>query len=266
MNNITFIIPIHKYNEKHKTLITNAINSIYEQIDHSTNFDVSLVIPKNIKEKISNIIEKNKYKPKIILNDGDTSYQNQVNFAVSKIETNYFSVVEFDDEISNTYLKNAEEHIKSYPDVDIFLTLIIETNDNNEGLKLTNELVWSIQGVGEVGELGFLNDTTLKQQSDFKLSGALIKTESFNKIGKYKTKIKHTFMYEFLLRALNNNLKILTIPKVLYKHYATRKDSITEDIINNISIKEKRFWYDTANKEFNFNDDRDIDIKILDEV
>lgn len=136
---------------------------------------------------------------------------------------------------------------------------MIETNDKNEGIKFTNDTVWSQQFVGENGEMGYLNLTSIKQYTDFKLSGAIIKKSEFINLGKYKTNIKLTFMYEFLLRALNNACKIYTIPKIGYKHLATREGSLFNVYSKTMNINERRFWFETANKECNFISDRIID-------
>lgn len=263
MKDLSIIIPIHKYDGEVDGLLNNAITSIEKQKDNKENINLFIVLPQEIKNNIEKITSKNKINIKYIINYGDLSYQNQVNLGINKINTKYFMVLEFDDELSNTYIKNIKEYIKHYPDVDIFLSLIIETNEKNEALKLTNEMVWSQHGVGDSGKLGFLNAESLKLFTDFKLSGAVIKTEKFKEIGMYKTKIKLTFMYEFLLRAINNNMKIMTIPKVTYKHFLNRKDSLFEYYINNMSLEEKRFWYEVAKKEYLFDTDRDIDISQL---
>jgi hypothetical protein len=143
--------------------------------------------------------------------------------------------------------------------------MMIEVNEKNEGMKLTNETVWAQQFVGENGEMGYLNTKSLKQYTDFKLSGAIFKKSDFIGIGKYKTKVQLTFMYEFLLRALNNASKIFTIPKILYKHLAVRENSFSNYYLTNMPLNERKFWFDTAVKEANFINDRDIDVKNLSE-
>jgi len=199
----------------------------------------------------------------MIANEGNTDYQSQVNLAVKTITTEYFSVLEFDDEFSTTYLKNVSRHAESYKDVDVFLTMMIEVNEKNEGIKLTNETVWAQQFVGENGEMGYLNMNALKQYTDFKLSGAVIKTSEFKNLGKYKVNIKLTFMYEFLLRALNNACKIFSIPKIGYKHLATREGSLFNVYQKSMPVEERKFWFETATKEANFVNDRIIDMSRL---
>ena len=63
-----------------------------------------------------------------------------------------------------------------------------------------------------IAEMGYLNAKALQQYTDFKLSGAVIKKSEFENLGGYKSNIKLTFMYEFLLRALNNACKIFSMP------------------------------------------------------
>jgi hypothetical protein len=138
--------------------------------------------------------------------------------------------------------------------------MIIEVNNDNEGIKLTNETVWAQQFVGENGEMGYLNLNALKQYTDFKLSGAIIRKSEFESLGKYKSNIKLTFMYEFLLRALNNSCKVYSIPKIAYKHLSTREDSLFDQYQKNMSMEERKFWFDIAGKESNFTTDREIDI------
>jgi hypothetical protein len=123
--------------------------------------------------------------------------------------------------------------------------------------------VWAQQFVGENGEMGYLNLNALKQYTDFKLSGAVIKKSDFENLGGYKSNIKLTFMYEFLLRALNNASKIYTIPKLGYKHLSTREGSLFNTYLNEMPVEERKFWFETATKESNFMNDRPIDLPKL---
>lgn len=263
--NITVIIPIHEYNEQILNLLNKAVESITKQ-KNSELPKVIIVYAAAIENEFINspiIKAMDSLTPTFIKNEGNTDYQSQVNLAVNAVTTDYFSVLEFDDEYSTTFFKNASEYIKAYPDVDIFLTMMIEVNEKNEGIKLTNEIVWAQQFVGENGEMGFLNMNALKQYSDFKLSGAVIKKSEFINVGGYKSNIKLTFMFEFLLRALNNACKIFSIPKIGYKHFATREGSLFDSYLKNMPIEERKFWFETASKESNFINDRPIDMSRL---
>ena len=259
MEKLTHIIPLNEFNPSIEELLKNMLKSIEKQVTEDK-INLVFVFPPKISDQVKGVlVDTEKIDVSYVINKGNTNYQNQVNLAVNEVQTEYFSILEFDDELSNTYEKNVFEYIKSYPDVDVFMCLIVETNEKNEAIKLTNELVWSQQSVVEGGVLGFLNPDTLNGYSDFKLSGASIKTESFKRVGGYKTNIELSFMYEFILRSLQNGLKIMTIPKVIYKHYMNREGSMFDTYLKNMNMEEKKFWFDTAKKEYNFNTEREID-------
>ena len=88
-----------------------------------------------------------------------------------------------------------------------------------------------------------------------------IKKESFINHGGFKSSIKLTFVYELLLRLTYNTVKIMTIPKIGYKHVKFREGSIFWNYKNGnevMSEDEVKFWISTAKKEYFFNDDRNI--------
>ena len=70
-------------------------------------------------------------------------------------------------------------------------------------------------------------------------------------------------MYEFLLRALNNACKVFTIPKIGYKHLATREGSLFDGYLKTMPVPERKFWFETAMKEANIMTDRPIDMSRL---
>jgi hypothetical protein len=78
----------------------------------------------------------------------------------------------------------------------------------------------------------------------------------------FKENIKLTFSYEFLLRLTHNGVKIMSVPKIGYKHVTLREDSLFWLYKNNEDSKlkegEVRFWLDTAKKEFFFKNKRDV--------
>lgn len=274
--NITIIIPVHEFNDQISAYLDKAIESVVKQEGEIP--PVAIVYAASIENEITafknSIIVK--YQENLafnandlialIKNEGNTDYQSQVNLAINNINTDYFSVLEFDDELGTTYCKNSSNYIANYPEIDVFLTMMIEVNERNEGIKLTNETVWAQQFVGENGEMGYLNVNSLKQYSDFKLSGAIIKKSEFKNLGGYKSNIKLAFMYEFLLRALNNACKIFSIPKIGYKHLATRNGSLFDGYLKNMPIEERKFWFETASKESNFINDRPIDLTRLQKI
>ena len=272
--NISVIIPIHEYNDELSLLITKAIESIKKQTSINELPIIILVYPTELDENIIGLRDSMIRKHEnfthenfiLIKNDGISDYQSQVNLGVKTVTTDYFSVLEFDDEYADSFFKNAIIYIESYPEIDVFLIMMVEVNDKNEAIKLTNETVWAQQFVGENGEMGYLNINALKQYTDFKLSGAIIKKSDFQNLGGYKINIKLTFMYEYLLRALNNASKIFTIPKIGYKHFASRENSLFDVYLKTMPVDERKFWFETATKESNFTNDRPIDLSKLQKV
>jgi len=274
--NISVIIPIHEFNDELSPLVTKAIDSVEKMVlpEGETAPVILLVYPTELDEAIvglrDSMIRKHETLTHesfvLIKNDGNTNYQAQVNLGVEAVTTDYFTVLEFDDELADTFIKNATIYTKAYPEIDVFLTMMVEVNEENQAVKFANETVWAQQFVGENGEMGYLNSNALKQYTDFKLSGAVIKKSDFQNLGGYKTNIKLTFMYEYLLRALNNASKIFTIPKMGYKHFATRAGSLFNGYQQNMSVEERKFWFETATKESNFPNDRPIDLSKLQKV
>ena len=73
--------------------------------------------------------------------------------------------------------------------------------------------------------------------------------------------MKLTFVYEFLLRMTYNSVKIMTIPRIGYKHSNLRDGSLFWDYKfgdMKLSEQEVKFWVSTAKKEYFFVDDRNI--------
>lgn len=270
--NISILIPVHECDDTTTTYLTNAVETIATQEKVEELPQVYIVHPTAIKESVvgwrDSMLRKHQDKIKFVLveNDGDSGFQNQVNLGASKIKTDYFAILELDDELSETYVFQGEKYIKAYSDIDVFLMMMVEVDKDNKAQKLTNEMVWAQQFVGENGEMGYLNASVLKQNTDFKISGAIINREEFLSLGGLKTNIKLTFNYEFLLRALNNACKIHTIPKIGYKHLIDRENSLFDIYSKTMPANERKFWFDTATREANFVNNRVIDTTPLQKI
>lgn len=266
--NITTIIPVHEYSEEINMLLNKAIDSVSDQhkigderspvlVVYAAELDKDELFSKNRNESYENLTVT------YLKNEGETDFQSQINLAVTKVSTDWFTILEFDDELSTTYFKNVLHHIEKMEDVDLFLPILVEVNEKQEALKITNETVWSKQFVGENGEMGYLNVAALNQYTDFKFSGGVFKKEEFEAVGGLKSNIILTFTYEFLLRMLNNGSNIYTIPKIGVKHFATREGSLFDTYSTTLTIEERKFWFETAKKESNFFNDRVIDMSLL---
>ena len=262
MDNITVIVPVHEFNDDIKKYLKDALESIIKQdkIDYLPK--TLIVLPSLIETEVNEFIKtiEGNLNYEIIKNDLKTDFQSQVNHASNFVETDYFAVLEFDDQISTSYFKIGETYINSYSDVDLFLPIIIETTIQNQAIKITNEQTWAKNYIGENGTLGYLNNTALEFVSDFKFTGAIFKKSEFDSYGKLKTNIKLTFTLEYLYRLLNNGGKIFTIPKIMYRHTTNRDGSLFDFYGKTMPIPERKFWFETAKKEANFINDRIIDI------
>ena len=110
-------------------------------------------------------------------------------------------------------------------------------------------------------EIGYLNNDVLLSYQNFQTSGMVIKKSTFESIGGFKPSMKLTFVYELLLRLTYNSTKIMTIPRIGYKHMNLREGSIFWNYKNGeekISDNEVQFWIESAKKEHFFTNDRNI--------
>jgi hypothetical protein len=109
--------------------------------------------------------------------------------------------------------------------------------------------------------MGYLTNETLQTFQNFQTSGMVFKKEMYERVGKMKSNIKLTFGYELFLRMTHNSAKILTIPKIGYKHMNLREGSIFwnyKNGANSMDSEEARFWIESAKKECFFTTQRDI--------
>jgi hypothetical protein len=92
--------------------------------------------------------------------------------------------------------------------------------------------------------------------------GSIIKTEAFNSVGGLKSSVKMFFNYEFLLRMSYYDMTMMTIPKIGYKKYNMRENSLFWKYKNDkeyfMDPLESKFWYNTSKKECYFKNDRGI--------
>ena len=143
--------------------------------------------------------------------------------------------------------------------MDIFLPLVVDTDEQGQFVGFTNEALWAM-GFSE--EQGYLDNNTLLKFQNFQVSGLIMNKDKFEEIGGLKSSMRLTFNYEFLLRATYNDTTIMTIPKVGYKHTNQRTNSLFWDYkySNNslLSQEEAKFWVDTAKKEYFFTSDREV--------
>lgn len=255
-SNISVIIPIYRLNELEIGLLKNAVKSINDQILLPDS--LIFVIPADGEDiaKIISELEINKgIEVKIIRNEGETDVCSQINLGVENVTTKFFSFLELDDEYSKIWLKNAVEYIKAYPEVSVFLPLIVDVTQSGGFIGFTNEAVWANQFSDE---LGFLDLNSLLTYQNFNIDGMVMDTEVYKEHGGLKSKIILTFIYEFLLRLAHFDVKMMTIPRFGYKHVNQREGSLFSEYKKTLSPDETKWWLAQAKKEYYFDYNREI--------
>lgn len=257
---LNLIIPIHTtengLGESFKTLV----DRITKQKD--TNFTVTVVYKKDDElAKFVRSVDFEKTKVKFLENSKNTDFQSQVNLGVEKATGDYIAIIEADDEINDHYVYNVNKHIEAYPEIEVFLPIVVESKPNGEFLSLTNESVWAMNLTEKIG---YLDNETLKEYENYQISGMVINKKTYKEVGGLKKNIKLTFGYEFLLRLTEKGKTIYVIPKNIYRHVNMREGSLFWDYqqgVDKITPDEAKFWMETAKKEYFHTKDREINLE-----
>ena len=255
MKNITVILPVHKLNDDYKVMLNKAIESTE---DFHNDVKISIVCPENVKKELKDLTS-DKLEINLVVNKNETDFCSQVNVGIENCDTEWFTILEIDDEFKPIWLKSINEYVKIYPDVDVFLPIVKDINSDGKFVSFTNESAWAY-GFTEIQ--GFIDNEVLLEFQNYQISGGLYRTQKIKDNGSLKENIKLTFGYEFLLRLTHNGVKVLTVPRAGYQHVNLREDSLFWSYKNNeeskLSEKEVKFWLDTAKKEFFFKNKRDV--------
>jgi len=192
MKNITVILPLHKLDDDYKVMLDNALTSVEQFHD---DVKLSIVCPSNLKKELENISEK--LEIEIIVNDGQTDFCSQINLGIDKCDTEWFSILEVDDEYKTIWLKSINDYIKIYKDVDVFLPIVKDINPEGKFTSFTNESAWAY---GFTEMQGFIDNEVLLDFQNYQISGGLYRTKVIKENGSLKENIKLTFGYEFFFK------------------------------------------------------------------
>ena len=254
MKNITVLIPIHKISEDYKEMLNKALESVE---DFHNDVKVSLVCPAEVKKELTNLSDK--LEINFVVNKGKTDFCSQVNLGIEKCDTEWFTILEVDDQFKSIWLKSINDYRKIYSDVDVFLPIVKDINSEGTFVSFTNESAWAY---GFTDMQGFIDNEVLLEYQNYQISGGLYRTQKIKDNGLLKENIKLTFGYEFLLRLTHNGVRVMTVPRVGYQHVNLREDSLfclyKNDENSLLSEKEVKFWLDSAKKEFFFKNKRDV--------
>jgi len=193
-----------------------------------------------------------------LLWDKDPSYASQVNYGIENAKGTWVSLFEFDDEYSSIWFKNVQKYVESFPDVQMFLPVVVETDEKGLFAGFTNEATFA---ANFSQEMGILTNDTLQDYQNFQTAGSVFKKSIVEDFGGFKPSVKLTFIYEFLLRLTYNSVLIMTVPRLGYKHVNLREGSIFWNYKfgeNKMIEDEVKFWIQAAKREYFFTDDRSI--------
>ena len=252
--NITVIIPVHKIEGDYKVMLQNAIASVE---DFHNDVNVTIVCPPSLAKSFDDLSQK--LTIDIVVNNLKTDFCSQVNLGIDNCKTEWFTILEMDDEFKPIWLKSMNQYTSTFTDVDVFLPIVKDVNTDGKFLTFMNESAWAY---GFTDMQGFIDNEVLLEFQNYQTSGGLFRTKVIIDNGKLKDNFKLTFTYELLLRLTHNGVRIMTVPKVGYQHVNFREDSLFWLYKNNDDFKlsegEAKFWLDSAKKEFFFKNKRDI--------
>ena len=255
---ISVILPLKTIKTKDfADFFTKSIDSLKNQLVKPNELIIVHTEEKELVEFLQGF-DFGEIKVKKVSYGGDPSFSTQINLGIKESSSNWISFMEFDDEYSPIWFKNVQKYSDIYPDVEGFMPIVIDVDNKLNFLGFTNEATFAANFTQEIG---FLTNEMLHNYQNFQTSGMVIKKSVLNEFGGFKESMILTFVYEFLLRMTYNSVKIITIPKIGYKHLNFRPDSIFWDYKfgeNRLSENEIKFWLTTAKKEYFFVDDRKI--------
>lgn len=184
-----------------------------------------------------------------------------------------FSVVEVDDSIGARWYGIANTYMQENEEVGFFLPMI-RNFQNGTLIGLMNEACWA-EGISE--EVGKFDINLLLRFNCANPLGGLFRVSSLQEYSEdkdgrmypMKESIKISHYYEFFLRMIYNDVKMMTVPRVGYDFRVSNVEEFNHSsskVPNNItvipeekggvSVQETSFWVELAKKEYFFDEDR----------
>jgi hypothetical protein len=257
-NTISVILPI----KSGKTIaFTDFFDKCIQSVQYQNDYVNELIIVHGNEDYLTNYLNEYNFSGITVTLEPWTeepNFSKQVNHGVSISKSNWCSILEFDDEYSNIWFKNAIKYMDIYKDVDAFLPIVVDVDDKLVFAGFTNEATFA---ANVSSEMGILTNETLQTFQNFQISGMVFNKEKYLQVGGLKSNLKLTFGYELFLRLTHNSGLIMTIPRIGYKHMNLREGSIFWNYKNGedkITQEEAKFWIETAKKEYYYTNEREI--------
>ena len=251
---ITIIMPVHVLDEESRRLILEAVKTVPEE--YEWRIPCSIQIVDELADLLADVNAR-------IFPCLKTDFSSMVNRAVSETRTDWFTILEFDDQYTPVWFKEMPKYIDSDKDAKVYLPLV-DLYDypkaQEEGMKkayrgYANEAAWA-QSFSN--ELGYIDNDCLQTFFNFNMTGGLFHKDTFQSIGGLKP-IYMSFWYEFMLRLTNKKHKIYVVPKVGYIHMVNRDGSISKEVEKNLkSSDEGEYWLEVAKQESFYKELRDV--------
>ena len=183
------------------------------------------------------------------------------------------SIAEPEDGYSVKWFEIADKYMEENSEVAIF-SPIIRNIVNGAFSGVMNESPW-VEGMSE--EAGKFDLNLLQRFNCLNPLGAVYRVSAIeeyaeNKDGlskPMKESMKLSHYYEFFLRMIYDDVKVMTIPRIGYEIKMVNKDYFTDSTCKvpqnlamfpedkgGITPDEARFWFELAKKEFFYDDDR----------
>lgn len=260
---VSVIMPIHKYNDGMKEMIIRAAKSIPSEYALCIICGDENITPMNL----SFVIEAHTLTSFYMINSErktlvSTSFPSLVNQGMEMMKKGGFEwvyILEYDDEFNSLWFNEVKHEQNDKPDVSVFLPLTeIIDYESGKFLSYGNEAPWASSFSNEIG---YIDNESLQQFFDFYLTGSVFNLKDWTYVGGLKESIKLTFWYEFLLRLTHNDKKAYVIPKLGYKHYVNRPNSLHMVLSEEMSQEESQWWYNLALEEYTYKKDRKKEYK-----
>ena len=257
MEKITFIVPVHEFNNNVQTLLIKAISSV-NAFKEPDNTEFSFIGPKEVIENVKNVVTEDVTRLHCnYYNLEETDVYKLINQAAKWCLTTYFSVLEFDDTYNDFWLKEFNLYSKENSDASIYMPIVELYDTDGKFGGFVNEIAWATSFSAD--ELGYLDLECLKSFMDFNVTGAIINTEDFISVGCLKPTLKIAAWYEFLMRVANNQKNIYVVPKAGYNHMVGRKDSYMKKMTAEIDADYGRWLIKKAQEEYTFSEERELE-------
>ena len=238
MKKVTYIVPIHIFDDETKPYLEKAFKSL-NQLKGAEKAEIFLVgeleIITKSRELFNQVAGDENMQIVTLLPTDEKDLFTKINLAVSKCKTPYFSILELDDAFYPYWDEVAQRYIDNGYSAILPISEIITPKDEIAGL--ANELVWDA-AFNDNGTIGFIEHSDLLIFKDFITSGGYIKTSDFKELGKLNGEYKIAAWYEYLLRTVTSGKKIFVAPRIGYKHTILRDGSYMSIMGDKLSKEE----------------------------